>query len=173
MLDCPFMPDVKMVEVTVTLGPQDLRRANFSMALATTKSLRTLIISGFLCAMLFPAISLAYRDRLGLVWMALIGLLFGVPLWLVLTPTMMLLIYVILYFASRSHVRDNPHALGPVTYQFSDSGYSYSTANGKGDVGWAAIPRIDETRSDFLLFYLKKAANVIPKRCLAGTPGVD
>jgi YcxB-like protein len=173
MLDCPPMPEVRAVKVTASLGTGDLHRANFSMALAATKSWRTLIISGFLCSMLFPALSLAYRDRQGLMWMALIGLLFGILLWVILTPIMLILSYVMLYFASRSFVRNNLHALGPITYEFSESGYSYSAVNGKGDVSWSAIPRIQETHKDFLLFYLKRASIVIPKRCFEGQPEID
>ena len=106
-------------------------------------------------------------------WMALIGLLFGVLLWVIFTPAVLIFSYAMLYFASRSFVRNNPHALGPITYEFSEGGYSYAAVNGKGDVGWSAIPRIQETHKDFLLFYLKKAWNVIPKRCFEGQLDID
>ncbi len=167
------MSDVGAVEVTVTLEPRDIHRANFSMALAAAKSWYTVIIAGFLVASLFRGILLTYTTPHNFLWVALIALLFGALLWIVLTPAIFLLSYGVMYLASRSFVRKNSHALGPVTYQFSEAGCSSSAPNGRGDAGWASFSRIQETRDHFLLFYLQKGSNVIPKRCFAGQSDIE
>ncbi len=41
-----------------------------------------ILFSMGISALLFPALSLAYRDDKGLVWMAVIGVLLGIALWL-------------------------------------------------------------------------------------------
>lgn len=104
--------------------------------------------------------------------MAVIGILFGVLLWLILTPLMIAFAYVLSFWGARSQVRNNPHALGPITYQFSENGHTYAAANGKGEVLWAAYPKIYETRDSFLLFFVKNLAKVLPKRCFAGQPAI-
>jgi YcxB-like protein len=159
------MSEVRTVEVTVKLEARDLQHANFYIARSATKWRRSLLISVVLSAVLFPGLSLAYRDDKGLVWMAVIGVLFGVLLWLVLTPLMILVAYVLSFWGAYSLVRNNPHALGPVTYQFSETGYTYAAANGKGEALWSAYPKIYETRESFLFFFVKHLAKVVPKRC--------
>jgi len=123
-------------------------------------------------ALLFPALSLAYRDDKGLVWMAVIGVLLGMALWLVLTPLLIAVAYVLSFFSARTLVRNNPSALGPVTYQFSERGYAYSAPNGKGETLWTAFPRIHETRENFLFFFVKHLATVVPKRYFLGQPAI-
>lgn len=162
------MADPRTVEVTATLGVRDLQRANFSIARSATKWGRSLLFSIAISALLFPALSLAYRDDQGLVWMAVIGVLFGIALWLVLTPLMIAAAYVLSFFTAHTHVRNNHHALGPVTYQFPERDYTYSAPNGKGETLWTAFPRIHETRENFLFFFVKHLATVVPKRCFLG-----
>ena len=166
------MTHAPTVEVTATLGVRDIQRANFSIARSATKWGRSLLFSIAISALLFPAISLAYRDDKGLVWMAVIGVLFGIALWLVLTPLMIAVAYALSFFTAHTLVRNNPHALGPVTYQFSESGYAYSAPNGKGETLWTAFPRIHETRENFLFFFVKHLATVVPKRCFLGEPAI-
>jgi len=166
------MGDSRKVEVTATLGVRDLQRANFSIARSATKWRRSLIFSMAISALLFPAISLAYRDDRGLVWMAVIGVLFGIALWLVLTPLMIAGAYVLSFFTAHTLVRDNPHALGSITYRFSESGYTYSAPNGKGETHWTAFPKIHETRENFLFFFVKHLATVVPKRCFLDEPSI-
>jgi hypothetical protein len=122
--------------------------------------------------LLFPAISLAYRDGKDLGWMAVVGVLFGILLWLVLTPLMIAVAYVLSFFNAHTLVRNNPHALGPITYQFSDSGYTYAAHNGKGEALWTAFPKIHETAENFLFFFVKHLATVIPKHCFPGEPAI-
>ena len=76
------------VEVTAAPNFQDIRRASFQIARRATNWKRSLIISIVLSAILFPTISLAYKDGSSLFWMTVIGIGFGVVLWLVLTPVM-------------------------------------------------------------------------------------
>jgi hypothetical protein len=166
------MADSRTLEVTATLGVRDVQRANFSIARSATKWGRSLLFSMAISALLFPGLSLAYRDNKGLVWMVVIGVLFGIALWLVLTPLMIAVAYVLSFFSARTLVRNNPHALGPVTYQFSERGYAYSAPNGKGETFWTAFPRIHETRENFLFFFVKHLATVVPKRCFLGEPAI-
>jgi YcxB-like protein len=166
------MGDSRTVEVTATLGVRDFQRANFSIARSATKWRRSLLFSIAICALLFPAISLAYRDDKGLIWMAVIGVLFGIALWLVLTPLMMAVAYVLSFFTAHTLVRNNPHALGPITYQFSEKGYTYSAPNGNGETLWTAFLKIHETRESFLFFFMKHLATVVPKRCFSGGPAI-
>jgi hypothetical protein len=159
------MDEGKTVAMTATLEIRDLQRANLSIARSATRWKRSLLISIVLSAMLFPALSLLYGDAHGLFWMTAIGILFGVLLWLVLTPLMVAVAYVLSFFSAQTLVRNNPHALGPVTYHFSETGYRYTAPNGSGDVLWTAFPKVYETREDFLLFFVKHLATVVPKRC--------
>lgn len=161
------MTDATTLNVTATLVVRDLQRANFSIARSTTKWRRSLLISIVLCAFLFPVISLAYGDKKGLVWMAVIGVLFGVLLWSILTPLMIAVAYFLSFLNAYSLVRNNPHALGPVTYQFSNNGYTYAAPNGSGETLWTAFPKIHETRENFLFFFVKHLATVLPKRCFS------
>jgi YcxB-like protein len=167
------MSDSRKIEVTATLGMRDLQRANFSIARSATKWGRSLLFSIAISALLFPALSLAYRDDKGLVWMAVIGVVFGIALWLVLTPLMIVVAYVLSFFTAHTLVRNNPHALGPITYQFSESGYTYSAPNGKGETLWTAYPKIHETHENFLFFFVKHLATVLPKRCFHGEPAIQ
>jgi uncharacterized membrane protein len=162
------MSDSREIEVTATLGMRDLQRANFSIARSATKWGRSLLFSMAVSALLFPALSLAYRDDKGLVWMAVVGVVFGIALWLVLTPLMIVVTYVLSFFTAHTLVRNNPHALGPITYQFSERGYSYSAPNGHGETLWTAFPKIHETRENFLFFFVKHLATVVPKRSFPG-----
>jgi hypothetical protein len=166
------MADSRTVEVTATLGVRDLQRANFSIARSATKWGRSLLFSITISALLFPTISLAYRDDKGLIWMAVIGVLFGIALWLVLTPLMMAAAYVLSFFTAHTLVRNSPHALGPITYQFSERGYAYSAPNGNGETRWTAFPKIHETRENFLFFFVKHLATVVPKRCFPGDSAI-
>ena len=166
------MADVSTLEATVTLKQRDLQRANFSIARSGTRWKRSLLFSIAISALLFPGLSLAYHDDKGLVWMAVYGVLFGTVLWLVLTPFMVAIAYVLSFFTARTLVRNNPHALGPVTYRFSESGYSYASPNGKGEVLWTAYPKIEETRENFLFFFVKHLATVLPKHCFVGESSI-
>lgn len=167
------MADSRTVEATATLGVRDLQRANFSIARSATGWGRSLLFSIAISALLFPTISLvAYRDDNGLIWMAVIGILFGIALWLALTPLMMAVAYVLSFFAAHTFVRNDPHALGPVTYEFSERGYAYSAPNGNGETLWTAFPKIQETRENFLFFFVKHLATVVPKRCFPGGPAI-
>lgn len=52
-----------------------------------------------------------------------------------------------------------------VSYQFSHAGISIETTVSKSQFAWAAIQRINESRSSFLLFTSPNIAFVVPKRC--------
>jgi hypothetical protein len=161
------MSEGKTVEVTATLDVRDLQRANFSIARSATRWKRPLLFSIGISAFLFPALSVAYGDNKGLFWMAAVGVAFGVLLWLVLTPLMVVVAYALSFFSAKMLVRNKPHALGPVAYHFSATGYTYTAPNRSGEVFWTAFPKIHETRENFLLFFVKHLATVVPKRCFS------
>lgn len=99
--------------------------------------------------------------------MFVVGVLFGVLLWLTVFPVMLLFAYAFSFYGARSTVRSNPHALGSVAYRFSGTGYHYDAPNGTGQTLWTAFAKIHETREQFLFYPLKTLAYIVPKRCFS------
>ena len=52
-----------------------------------------------------------------------------------------------------------------VSYQFSDHGIHVETSISKSDLSWAAIRRVIESSSEFLVFTNPNVAFTLPKRC--------
>ena len=59
-----------------------------------------------------------------------------------------------------------------VSYQFSDAGFHVETSVSKTDFSWAAIRRVSEARSTFLVFTNPNIAFTLPKRCFESTQDV-
>ena len=97
--------------------------------------------------------------------MTVIGIGFGVVLWTFITPVMIMVAYALSYLTAGTLIRNNPNSKGPTTYQFSESGYSFSGPHSKGDVLWSALLKIQETRDMFLFYPQTNLAYVIPKNC--------
>ena len=83
---------------------------------------------------------------------------------LVLWPVMIGFACLFSYWAARSLLRSKPDASGPITYEFSSTGGSYSGPNGTGSFNWKAYLKVVETREQFLLYPQKNLAIAVPKR---------
>lgn len=59
-----------------------------------------------------------------------------------------------------------------VSYQFSEAGIHVETSISKTDLSWAAIHRVKELPSEFLVFTNPNIAYTLPKRCFDSSQGV-
>ena len=59
-----------------------------------------------------------------------------------------------------------------VTYQFSEAGVHIETSISKTDLSWAAIRRVREFPSEFLVFTSPRTAFTLPKKCFESCQGV-
>jgi len=59
-----------------------------------------------------------------------------------------------------------------VNYQFSEAGVHIETSISKSDLSWAAIRRVREFRSEFLVFTSPRTAFTLPKKCFESSQGV-
>lgn len=59
-----------------------------------------------------------------------------------------------------------------VSYQFSDHGIHVETSISKSDLSWAAIRRVIESSSEFLVFTNPNVAFTLPKRCFKSIQNV-
>ena len=81
-----------------------------------------------------------------------------------------LFVFILPLLSARRVRRDEALKRG-VSYQFSDSGFHVETAVSKTDFTWAAIHRVSEARSAFLVFTKPNFALALPKRCFESTQG--
>jgi hypothetical protein len=82
-----------------------------------------------------------------------------------------LFVFVLPLLSARRVLRDERLKRG-VSYQFSDTGIHIETSVSKSDFAWAAIRRVSEARSAFLVFTNPNIAFTLPKRCFESTQGV-
>ena len=59
-----------------------------------------------------------------------------------------------------------------VAYQFSEAGVHIETSISKTDLSWAAIRRVREFPSEFLVFTSPRTAFTLPKKCFESSQGV-
>jgi hypothetical protein len=59
-----------------------------------------------------------------------------------------------------------------VTYQFSEAGVHIETSISKTDLSWAAIRKVREFPSEFLVFTSPRTAFTLPKKCFESSRGV-
>jgi hypothetical protein len=59
-----------------------------------------------------------------------------------------------------------------VTYQFSEAGVHIVTSISKTDLSWAAIRRVREFPSEFLVFTRPRTAFTLPKKCFESRQAV-
>jgi hypothetical protein len=59
-----------------------------------------------------------------------------------------------------------------VNYQFSEAGVHIETSISKTDLSWAAIRRVREFPSEFLVFTSPRTAFTLPKKCFESGQGV-
>ena len=65
--------------------------------------------------------------------------------------------------AARKQYRSDAALQGEFVYSFSDEGFDYQTAVGRGHVDWSAYRRAAEDNEFIYLFQSTKIANFIPK----------
>jgi len=82
-----------------------------------------------------------------------------------------LFVFVLPLLTARRVLQDERVKRG-VNYQFSGSGIYVETSVSKTDLSWAAIRRVTEFRSAFLVFTSPNIASMLPKRCLQGAQSV-
>jgi len=82
----------------------------------------------------------------------------------------LLFVFVLPLLSARRVLRDDRVKRG-VSYQFSDAGIHIETSVSKTDFTWAAVRRVSELRSAFLVFTNPNIAFMVPKRCLDSLQG--
>jgi hypothetical protein len=161
------MPDQAPVSLFVKLGYWDVYRLN--VVLTATAFRKVLYIWGF-AALLWLALSLLllFRPSPGRDWA--ITMQNASPLqWVFGLPV--LFVFVLPLFSARRVLNDERVKRG-VSYEFSDSGIHIKTSVSKTDLSWAAIHRVSEFRSAFLVFTNHSMTSMLPKRCFQNTQGV-
>lgn len=63
----------------------------------------------------------------------------------------------------RKAYRNNPNAQRETTYRFTSRGIASSTAVGRSEAAWEAVTEVVETKEDFLFFFSRLSAYVVPK----------
>jgi YcxB-like protein len=80
-------------------------------------------------------------------------------------------VFVLPLLSARRVLKDELIKRG-VNYQFSEAGVHIETSISKSDLSWAAIRRVREFRSEFLVFTSPRTAFSLPKRCFESGQGV-
>lgn len=161
------MADQSPISFFVKLGYWDIYRLN--VVLTTTVFRKFLYILGFVTVVwLALSVLMLFRPSPEQDWTVIMQN--GSPLQWVLGLTA-LIVFVIPLLTARRVLKDERVKRG-VTYQFSDSGIHVETSVSKSDLSWAAIRRVSELRSAFLVFTSPNIASMLPKRCLESAQSV-
>ena len=161
------MPDQSPISLFVKLGYWDVYRLN--VVLTATVFRKVLYIWG-LVALMWLALSLLllFRPSPDDDWA--VTMQNASPLqWVLGLPV--LFVFVLPLLSARRVLKDERVKQG-VSYQFSDSGIHVETSVSKADLSWAAIRRVSELRSAFLVFTSPNIASMLPKRCLHSAQSV-
>ena len=161
------MPDQAPISLFVKLEYWDVYRLN--VVLTATVFRKILYIWGFV-ALLWLALSvlLLFRPTSEQDWAVIMRN--ASPLkWVLGLPV--LFVFVLPLLSARRVLGDERVKRG-VSYQFSDAGIHVETSVSKTDLSWAAIRRVSEFRSAFLVFTNPNIASMVPKRCFERTQGV-
>jgi len=161
------MQDQAPISLYIKLKYWEVYRLN--VVLTATLFRKVLYIWGFV-ALLWLALSLLllFRPSPEHDWAVImqntspLKWVFGLPV---------LFVFILPLLSARRVLRDEALKRG-VGYQFSDSGFHVETAVSKTDFTWAAIHRVSEMRSAFLVFTKPNIAFTIPKRCFESSQGV-
>jgi hypothetical protein len=154
------MPDPAPISLFVKLSYWDVYRLN--VVLTATVFRKVLYIWGFV-ALLWLALSvlLLFRSSPKQDWVVIMQN--ASPLqWVLGLPV--LFVFVLPLLSARRVLKDERVKRG-VSYQFLDSGIHIETSVSKTDLSWAAIRRVTELRSAFLVFTNPNIASMLPKRC--------
>jgi len=160
------MPDQVLISLFVKLSFWEIYRLN---VLLTATVLRKLLhIWGFV-ALLWLALSalLLFRPSHGQDWAAMMQN--ASPLkWVLGLPVLFVLVLPLL--TAQRVLRDEWVKRGG-SYQFSNAGIHLETSVSKTDLAWAAIRRVTESPSVFLIFTNPNIASMVPKRCVESAQG--
>jgi hypothetical protein len=161
------MPDQSPISLFVKLAYWDVYRLNVVLMAILLRKL--LYILGFV-ALLWLALSalLLFRPSTESDWAMIIRN--GFPLKWTLVLALLFVFIVPLLAAGR--VMRNERVQRGVGYQFSDTGIHLETSVSKTDLSWAAIRRVIELRSAFLVFTSPNIAFMLPRRCFDSAQAV-
>jgi hypothetical protein len=161
------MPDQAPITLFVKLGYWDVYRLN--VVLTATVLRKLLYILGFV-TLLWLALSvlLFFRPSPEQDWAVIVEN--ASPLkWVLGLPV--LFVFVLPLLSARRALKDERVKRG-FSYEFSEAGIHVETSVSKTDLSWAAIRRVSESRSEFLVFTNPNMASMVPKRCFDSTQGV-
>jgi len=161
------MPERSPISLFVKLGFWDVYRLN--VVLTATVLRKVLYIWGF-AALLWLAFSvlLLFRPSPGQDWAVIMQN--ATPLkWALGLPA--LFVFVVPLLSAR-RVLANERVKQGSTFRFSNAGIYAETSVSKTELSWAAIRRVSESRSGFLVFTSPNIAFMVPKRCFESARGV-
>jgi hypothetical protein len=161
------MPDQAPISLFVKLEYWDVYRLNVVL---TATVFRKILYIWVFVALLWLALSmlLMFRPTPERDWAVIMQN--ASPLkWVLGLP--ILFVFVLPLLSARRVLGDERVKRG-VSYQFSDAGIHVETSVSKTDLSWAAIRRVREFRSAFLVFTNPNIASMVPKRCFESAQGV-
>ena len=161
------MTEQTTISLFVKLGYWDVYRLN--AALTATVFRKVLYFWG-LAAFLWLALSvfLVIRPSSQQDWAVIMQN--ASPLkWVFLLPVVF--VFVLPLLSARRVLKDERLTRG-VSYQFSEAGIHIETSVSKSDFSWAAIRRVSEMRSAFLVFTNPNIAFTLPQKCFENSQGV-
>src|ERR1700674_53683 len=161
------MPQQPQISLFVRLGFWDVYRLN--VFLTATAFRKILYIWGFVAVLFFSVfVLLLIRPSSEHDWAVMQQN--ARPLtWAFALPV--IFVFVLPLLSAQRVLRDEVVKRG-VNYQFSEAGVHIETSISKSDFSWAAIRRVREFRSEFLIFTSARTAFSLPKRCFESTQGV-
>ena len=151
----------------VKLGYWDVYRLN--VVLTATAFRKILYIWGFV-ALLWLSVSMLLLIRLSSAHDWTVMQQNAKPLtWAFALPV--IFVFVLPLLSAQRMLRDELIKRG-VTYQFSEAGVHIETSISKTDLSWAAIRRVREFPSEFMVFTSPRTAFTLPKKCFESCQGV-
>ena len=158
------MPDQSPISVFVKLEYWEVYRS--SVVLMASVFRKILYISGAVVLLWFAVSALLlFRPAPEQDWSVMMR--DANPMkWVLGIPAV--IVFVLPLLSARRLLKDERFKQG-VSYQFSDAGIHVETLVSKADLAWAAVRRISETRSAFLIFTNPNVSNIVPKRSVENT----
>jgi hypothetical protein len=155
------------ISLFVKLGYWDIYRLN--VVLTATAFRKILYIWGFV-ALLWLSVSVLLLIRPSSAHDWAVMQQNAKPLtWAFALPV--IFVFVLPLLSAQRMLRDELIKRG-VTYQFSEAGVHIETSISKTDLSWAAIRRVREFSSEFLVFTSPRTAFTLPKKCFESCQGV-
>jgi len=161
------MSEQPPISLFVKLGYWDVYRLN--VVLTATVFRKILYIWGFVALLLLSvSVLLLIRPSSARDWTVMqqnakpLTWAFALPL---------VFVFVLPLLSAQRVLRDELIKRG-VNYQFSEAGVHIETSISKSDLSWAAIRRVREFPSEFLVFTSPRTAFALPKKCFESSQGV-